>query len=145
MPTREERERLATNSLLVALNDARTGIGIESLRLVVDRFRVLFRKGPLTHLESGIDEGTVEDGPGTSKIKNLVQKVKMALGSPQGPASSSLSSASSPSPRRNAGPRSACTPESRRRATARLVRLGPWAREIRHADARERPSSLEGQ
>jgi hypothetical protein len=83
MPTREEQERLATNNQLVALNDARTGIGIESLRLVVDGFRVLFRKGPPTHLESGIDEGTLEDGPGTSKIKNLVQKVKMARGNSQ--------------------------------------------------------------
>lgn len=53
MPTREKQERLATNNLLVALNDARTGIGIESLRLVVDGFRVLFRKGPLTHLVRG--------------------------------------------------------------------------------------------
>ncbi len=82
MATREERERLATNNLLAALNDARTGIGIESLRLVADGFRVLFRKGPLTHLEPGIDEGTLEDGPRTDKIKNLVQQVKMALGNP---------------------------------------------------------------
>jgi hypothetical protein len=67
MPTREERARLATNTLLTALNDACTGIGIESLRFLADGFRVLFRKGPVTHLESGIDESTLEDGPGTSK------------------------------------------------------------------------------
>ncbi len=80
MPSRQEREQLAATNLHKALKDARTDIVIESLMLVVDGYRVVFRKGRLTHSESGIDEGTLEDGPHTDKIKKVVQKVKVALG-----------------------------------------------------------------
>ena len=80
MPSRQEREQLARTNLHQALRDAKMKIVIDSLELVGDGYRVLFRKGPLTHSESGIDEGKLEDGPATEKIRRLVQKVKLAFG-----------------------------------------------------------------
>jgi hypothetical protein len=80
MPSRQEREQLARTNLHQALRDAKIEIVIESLERVGDGYRVLFRKGPLTHSESGIDEGKLEDGPATDKIRRLVQKVKLAFG-----------------------------------------------------------------
>ena len=74
-PSQVERERRALANLRQALKGS--GIAIASIRRTADGYHVVFRRD---RVERGIDDGVLEDGPATEKIRRLVLRVRRALG-----------------------------------------------------------------
>jgi len=77
MPPREDA---AKANLGQAISDAKGDFVLAWLKREIEGYAVGFRKGQVEHIERGIDEAVLEDGPKTEPIRKLVRKVKSAFG-----------------------------------------------------------------
>ena len=77
MPSREDH---AKANLEQAMHDTKADFVVAGLERRVEGYVVIFHKGRVEHIESGIDEAVLEDGPATGPIRKLLKTVKSALG-----------------------------------------------------------------
>lgn len=72
----DAREERAAAHLTHAMRDANVQFELKRLTREVDGYAAAFQMGMVTHVESGIDDTTLEDQPSAPALRELVRKVQ---------------------------------------------------------------------